>query len=174
MLDKKIISIIKKLNGSLIGFCIDNKKIVDTIDSNNNITRCDLLNCWSEESNKFGFGKKISVNSLRKKYKKKKNNYIIAYIDDIEKYNKTFIRDSIYINNKYVYLYTYNLKYNYELLIKKYKRYDVDIEIYKETNGIIIKVDTSKANNNKIKDIGYYITDTVNNGVNVITDILIN
>ncbi len=174
MLDKRLVSIIKKLNGNLLAFEIDNKKIIDVIDSNNKITNCDLYNCWCEEDDSKGKSKRVFITSLRKRYKKKGNDYIIAFIDNMDKYFKTFIKDSIYINKKDIYLYTYNKEYDLDLIIKKYKRYNVNIEIINLKNGCILKISTSNAKNNRIKDFYYYVYDLLIDIIDSITDILIN
>jgi len=73
-------------------------------------------------------------------------------------------------------LYIYNIKNNelQEELIKKYKRYNVEIETINNKNENIIKIDNKKSTTNLIKDILYLIIDTFVSIIDVISDILMN
>ena len=87
---------------------------------------------------------------------------------------KTFIRDSVYINRDVLYI--YNIK-NDELkddLIKKYKRYNTKIEVIKDKDYTILKIDNKKSKTNKIKDIKYSIIDAAISIFNIISDLLLN
>lgn len=164
---------IKNMTGKVIGVGIDNKEILETIDKNNKILECDLLNSIDiNDSLKGRHKKKKYVKKLRKKYKNKKVNYIIVNSNEINRYLKTFVRDSIYINNTEIYYYM-DKKYDIENIIKRYKRYNTDIEIIKCDDGNILKINTSKAKNKFFKDKFYYIVDTLNNIADIIGDILV-
>ena len=176
MLEKKIISITKKIEGKLICFFIEEKRIIKSININDKIVDCDLFDCWNDKENeeKKGNYKNFYITQLRKKYKKKKINYIICNIDKMDKYLKIFIKDSIYINNNIIYLFSYNKNYNFNKVIKKYNRYNVKIDKIEVENGIILKIETKDAFNHKISDSIYYIIDSIGDLLNMITDILMN
>lgn len=165
---------IKNMSGKLIGIGIDDLELINEIDKNNKILECDLLN--SESKNGFGSGrgknKKLNIKKIRRKYKKKNVNYIIVNSSEIGKYLKSFVKDSIYINNKEIYYYTKN-KYDIDTIVKRYRRYNTKIDILKCEDGTIIKIDTSCAKNHLFKDKIYYIIDTLSNIADLIGDILI-
>lgn len=163
---------IKNMTGKVIGAGIDNEEIIDAIDKNNKIIECDLLNSIDINTSKGKKKKKKYVKKLRKKYKKKKVNYVIVNSNKINKYLKTFVRDSIYINNTEIYYYM-DKKEDTENIIKRYKRYNTEIEIIKCDDGNIIRINTSKAKNKFLKDKIYYILDTLSNIADVIGDILV-
>lgn len=164
---------IKNMTGKVIGLGIDNKEIIETIDKNNKILECDLLNSIDIKNDLKGKKrKKKYVKKLRKKYKKKKVNYIIVNSNEINRYLKTFVRDSIYINNREIYYYM-DKKYDIENIIKRYKRYNTEIEVINCDDGNIIKINTSNAKNNFFKDKFYFIVDTLSNIADVIGDILV-
>lgn len=165
---------IKNMTGTVIGVGIDNKEIIEIIEKNNKILVCDLLNSIDIDgtSNDKNNKKKKYVKKLRKKYKKKNVNYIIVNSNEINRYLKTFVRDSIYINNTEIYYYM-NKSYDIENITKRYKRYNTEIEIIKCDDGNIIKIDTSKATNDFFKDKLYFIIDTLGNIADIIGDVLV-
>lgn len=163
---------IKNMTGTVIGVGIDNKEIIETIDKNNKILVCDLLNSININGINKSNKKKKYVKKLRKKYKKKNVNYIIVNSNEINRYLKTFVRDSIYINDTEIYYYM-DKTYDIENITKRYKRYNTEIEVIKCEDGNIIKINTSKAKNKFFKDKFYYIVDTLSNIADIIGDILV-
>lgn len=171
MIEKKLITIIKKMTGSLICFGIDDIKFANAIKENNNIIYCDLLNSNYDSKDKKS-GKKKYIKNMRKKYKKKKINYMIIKIEKADNYLKKLIRDSVYINNQKIYIYGNDFNYDIDLLIKKYNRYNVIIKNNKYQNGYIIEIDVTNAKNNVIKDTIYYIYDSFIHMIDKIGDIM--
>ncbi len=164
---------IKNMSGKVIGIGIDNKEFIESIDKNNKILECDLLNSINIKSfNGKKSKKKKYVKKLRKKYKKKNIDYMIINANMINKYLKKVVKDSIYINKKEIYYYM-NKEYDIENITKRYKRYNTEIEVKEFIDGSLIKINTSKAKNHFIKDKIYYIMDTLNNIADVIGDILV-
>lgn len=166
---------IKKMNGNVLAIGLSDETLLDTIENNNNILMCDLLNAniKSNIENKAKSHKKIYINDIRKKYKNKKIEYIICDIREVDKYLKTFVRDSIYINKKEIYFYM-DKNVDKNKIIKKYKRYNT---VIKETNcndGFIIKINTEQAKNNIFKDKIYYLKDTLEYISDFIGDFLSN
>ena len=166
---------IKKISGNVIGIGINNDEIINSLKNNDSILNCDLLNSKTidKSNSKGGKTKVISVKKIRKKYRKKTINYMIINIDEINKYLKTFIRDSIYITSNEI-IYYMDKKYDIDSLIKKYNRYNTKIEIIRCEDANIIKINSENAKNNYIKDKIYYVVDTANNISDFISDILIN
>ena len=63
--------------------------------------------------------------------------------------------------------------YDVENIIKRYKRYNTEIEVIKCDDGNIVKINTSKAKNKFLKDKFYFIVDTLSNIADIIGDILV-
>ena len=165
---KEIIKIIKNLNGKILGIGLD-ETLTKEIENNDKIVECNLLNSYVKGKNKFSlFNKTINIKKLRRVFKNKKIDYVICNYEEINKYFNTFIKDSIYINNKKIY---YFGNVDIELLKYKYNRYDTNIVI---KNKNLVEIDTSKAKNNFIKDIYYRLKDFKSRLIELIGDILMN
>ena len=93
---------------------------------------------------------------------------MIVNAEDIIPYKNRFVRDSIYITKKSIYLIG-----NEDVLLAMYKRYSKQIEKIECLDGVIIKIDVSKSKNNKIKDFLYFIKDSLLDISNAISDFLI-
>lgn len=166
---------IKNMEGKIVGIGLSNASLLSEINKNNKILECDLLesidiNKSGDDNNKKN--KKKYVKNMKKKYKKKKVDYMLINLEVAEKYLKRLIRDSIYINKNVIYCYC-DKKYDYEKIIKRYNRYDTKIELLELEDGKIIKINTTKAKNNMLKDFFYYILDTLNNIADLIGDLLV-
>lgn len=165
---KELIKIVKNLDGKVLGIGLD-EKLTKEIEENDNILECNLLNSYVKGKNKFSlFNKTIRIKKIRRVFKKKKIDYIICNYEEINKYFNTFIKDSIYINNKKIY---YFGNVDIELLKYKYNRYDTNIVI---KNKNLIEIDTSRAKNNFFKDCYYRIKDFKDKLIETIGDILMN
>lgn len=171
--NKKITDIIKNINGNVLGIGIDNEHFISALDNNNKITICNLMNLNSSNATKSRGkkGKTVNIKKIRKKFKKKRVDYIICNINDIKNFTKTFVKDSIYINKNKLYIYG-NTDYDYEILVKKYQRYKNSIDIDTSESKFILTIDNSKAKTNFIKDTMYLIIDSISNLFDLITNVL--
>lgn len=173
----KIYDIAKCLSGNVLGIGVD-EKITEILEQNDLVTNCNLLNSYTKETNnpktEKQKPKKIRIKKLRNIFKKKKVDFIICNIEEIKKYLKTFIKDSIYINKNILYIYNIKDEELKEELIKKYKRYNTKIEELKDNNTTILKIDNKDAKTNIFKDYMYLIVDSFISLSNIISDLLIN
>ena len=171
----KIYDITKCLSGNVLGIGVD-QKITQILEQNDRVLNCNLLNSEisTPTKGKKERQKKISVKKIRKKFKKKNIDYIICNIEEMKKYQKTLIRDSVYINKDILYIYNIKDEELKEELIKKYKRYNTKIEEIKDKDTRILKIDNKKSKTNKLKDIKYSIVDTLISLFNIISDLLLN
>lgn len=175
---KKIYEITKCLSGNVLGIGVDNI-ITKNLELNDRVLECNLLDSesiisGSKGKNKQKRLKKIKITKLRKKFKKKKVDFILCNVEHIKKYTKTFIKDSIYINKDMLYIYNINDQDLLEELEKKYKRYNTTIEIIKDKETTILKIDNKNSKTNIFKDIIYFIIDSFLQIINIISDILVN
>lgn len=170
--------LIQKMEGNVLVICIDDK-LIEKFDKNNKVN---LYSIYSN-SNKSGLfnkskkkqtnkGKTINIKRLRKHLNKKSVDYLICNMDEIKEYYKYIIKDTIYLNNNKLYIYSSN-EIDKDFIISKYKRYNVEIEINEFKNGYILTIDNSNSKNNFFKDKLYFIKDTFYNIAEAIGNILI-
>ena len=173
----KIYDITKCTSGNVLGIGVD-EKITEILEQNSLVTNCNLLNSYTKQTNKTKTKKQktkqIRIKKLRKVFKKKKVDFIICNIEEIKKYTKTFIKDSVYINKDMLYIYNIKDEELKQELIKKYKRYNTIVEEIKDNETTILKIDNKNSKTNIIKDIFYLIIDTLIQLFNIISDLLLN
>lgn len=172
-------NICKNLSGNVITIGIDYKTVLDEIDKNEKI-----INLYSmqfngkKRSRKKEKGKKkgkiVSIKKIKKIFKKKRIDYIICNIEDVNRFLRTFIRDSVYINKTKLYIYGSKNNVDLELIEKRYNRYNVNINITEYDKDVLVEIDNTKAFNNFFKDIFYNVIDILYTIYNTIGDLLIN
>lgn len=173
---KKLEDIIKKIEGNVLVISVD-ESLINAFNKNNKVN---LYSINSNKGSKLGSSKKrstnkgktINIKKLRKYINKKSVNYIICNIEDVFSYYKYIIKDTIYLNNNIIYIYSTN-NIDKDFIISKYKRYKVNIEVTNYKNGYIIKIDNTHGKNNYLKDKIYLIKDTFYNIAEFIGNILI-
>lgn len=116
----------------------------------------------------------LNIKKIRKKFHKKKVDYIICNIEEINCYFKTFIKDSVYINKGKLYLYGEKNKYELEKVKKRYQQYRAEVKEEQFGNQFLLTIHNEKSKTNKFKDIWYSICDFITWLYEVIGDILIN
>lgn len=176
-MNNKILEIVSQLKGSLLGVGITDTNILDAIENNDDIHTCYILSNLSLTGKKFsmtkhGRSKKINIKKLRKKFKKKSLNNIICNYDIIKQFQRSFVPNSVYLNNGYLYI--YGKKKEIESLKQKYQRYTNDIEIIENKDGFIMKINNQNTKNNFFKDTLFKIKDFGNDTLEFLTDLLIN
>lgn len=171
-------NICKKVNGKVLTIGLDYSTVEKVLDKNENITELFSMKFnGKKRTKKYEKGKRgktISIKKIRKIFKKKRIDVIICNIEDIDRFLRTFIRDSVYINKNKLYIYGNKDVIDIELLEKRYKRYKTEVNITEYKKEILMEIDNSNAYNNKLKDILYNISDIGYNIVNSIGDLLIN
>ena len=175
---KKFEEIIKKVEGNVLVIGLDDN-LLDKFEKNNKVN---LYSIYSNKNNGGIFskskkkqtnkGKTINIKRLKKYINKKSVDYLICNIEEIKEYYKYIIKDTIYLNNNTIYIYSSN-KIDKEFLIKKYKRYNVNIKVTEYKNGYILTIDNKNGKNNYLKDKLYFIKDTFYNIAEIIGNILI-
>lgn len=170
---KAIKTLISQLDGTLIGIGLEQKELITAIEKNDKIIDCKLLNSIEFEENqnvKLKRRKKyIAIKKIRKKFKKKKHDYMLINYAHIAPYLKYIIKDSIYVTKKEIFLYNIPIE-DRNLLQKRYRRYCVTIETKEE----ILKINVEKAKNHFLLDLCYFIGDTFYNFIEILSEFLIN
>ena len=167
----------KRINGNVITIGLDYKTVEDTINKNDNINNLYIMSFngkkKSKSKNRGRRGKTISIKKIRRIFKKKRIDYIICNIEDVNKFLRSFIRNSIYINKNKLYIYGNKDNIDIELLEKRYKRYTSKINITEYSKDILFEIDNEGVYNSWCKDIIYSICDLIYDSISVIGDILI-
>ena len=172
-IEKHLKEILKSISGNILGIGIKDEKLIKIIDNNININNCTLLNnINTSDSDEKGYIQTINIRRLRKVFKKKKTDYIIGNMEDLEKYLKYFIKDSIFISRNKIYLYGKLDKEKFDNLVKKYERYNVEIAIRRYRQNFLLTIDSQNAKSYKLKDLGYFIYYTISDLLTIFTDIL--
>lgn len=169
----------KEISGNVVTIGVDYKTVLDELDKNEKIVNLYSMQFnGKKRSKKKEKGKKrdklVSIKKIRKIFKKKKIDYIICNIEDINRFLRTFIRDSVYINKEKLYIYGSKNNIDLELIEKRYNRYNVTINITEYDKDVLVEIDNTKAFNNALKDIFYNIADILYSIYNAIGDLLIN
>lgn len=174
-MEKQLKGILNSISGNVLAIGIKDEKLIKVLDDNKKINNCTLLNNSDDSDTDEGYcAKTINIRHLRKRFKKKKTNYIVGNISVLDKYLKYFIKDSIFISCNTIYLYGKLNDEKLDNLIKKYKRYNVDIIINKNKQEFLVAIECSRANPNFFKDLYYFISDTVSDVITIFSDILTN
>ncbi len=176
-MNKELSKIVKKISGSVLAIGVDDS-LSNELNSNEKIIELDILNLYKKKKGKIKNSKrikfkKINIKKLRKIYKKKGIDYILANYEEIKKYMRYFIKDSVYLNKNTLYLYGISND-DVKDIVLKYKRYDVLVKTTNKNDYFIIEIDNKNSKNNKVKDILYFIYDTTILITDIIGDILIN
>lgn len=164
-INKQLEEIIKKIDGSLLGIGIEDKKLINLIDKNNKITECNLLNCYVPDTTDTL--ETINSKKIPKKFKKKSTNNIICNLQTIDKIKEEFVYDSIYIGNDKIYVYT---TLEREETIRRYKRY-CKINITKCSDGFIYELTINKKIT-KINKFYYKKLDKIIDIIEIISNLL--
>lgn len=169
--------IIKKISGNVLVIGLDDK-LLDMFNKNNKVNLYSIYSNNSkgifskEKKKKTNKGKTINIKKLRKYFNKKSVDYLIYKEEEIIKYYKYIIKDTIYLNNNTIYIYSSNTT-DKDFIISKYRRYNVEIELTEYKNGYIITINNKNGKNNYFKDKIYFVKDSLYNLAEFIGNILI-
>ena len=175
---KHLFELIKKMEGNVIGIGLD-YKLLDGFKNNNKVNVYTIdqakpgLGISKRKKRTTSSGKTINIKKLYKYFKKDSVDYIICNVEEVNDYLKYFIRDSIYLDKKKIYLYGDKNTLDTELLEKRYKRYNSNIEIKEFKDNILLSIDNSNIKINWFKNKLYYISDTLYNIAEFISNVLI-
>ena len=174
----KILSQIKKMNGSLLGIGIDDEEMLNAIEENDKIDLCYILsNNGSPSNKKFkiferGRQKKINIKKLKKHFRKKSIDNILCDYNTVKKFLRSFIPGSVYINKGYLYI--YGNERELDNLKEKYQRYTSDIKLIKKDKTFMLIINNQNAKSNILKDNVYKVKDLSSDMLDILTDLLTN
>ena len=164
---------IKDFVGSILIIGDLGEKVSELIENNTNITETYWLNSVAslndeDDEASIDVASDFNFAYLHKHLKKGIDNTICNY-NEIKKVIPKFIRESLRITKKNIYIY-FDKEIEYELVLKKYKRYNLkcEIEEYKEFNLLIVEANDIIVNT--FKENYYYIIDNLEKIYNNISD----
>lgn len=168
-------SITADMSGKIITIGVDDK-IITMLKQNKKVEIYDInkssrIALFQKKKRTTSSGKKINIKKLYKYFKKKSIDFIICDYEQITGYYKYIFRDTIYLNSSKIYYYAkkdIDIEY-----ISKYKRYNSKITIkeFKDYNVVII--DNSNSKTSKFKNIRFYFSDTLNNFIDFISNVIV-
>jgi len=173
---KYLIEEIKKMEGVIISIGVDDK-LINALKRNKKINAFDI-----SKSERISFfqrkkrtlsstGKRINIKKLRKYFKKHSVENIICDYEQITKYYKYIFKDSIFLTKGKIYFYA-NKDVDMEYILK-YKRYGSEITIKDYDRTKLIIIDNENAKTNKFKNVCFMISDTVNNFIDFISNVIV-
>ncbi len=174
---KSLLEIIKKIEGNILCVGLDDK-LLEGFSKNNLVNVYTIyqakrgLGVSKSKKRKTSSGRTISIKKLYKYFKKSSIDCIICNIEEVNDYLKYFIKDSIYLDKKIIYLYGDKKNIDLELLQKRYQRYHSKIEIKEYKDNVLLIIHNEEAKTNWLKNKLYFIKDTCYNLVEFISNVL--
>lgn len=169
---------LKDIYGSLSIFGKMYDSILSFINKNKRVISCDLISEYSfiksGNSTKNGKIKKFNIKKIRKIYGKNGIDTVVINLDEFDKYKKTLIRDSSYIAGKNIIIFSCNKDYDYEMIIKRYKRYKCSCNFFEYENGVIVNIDSTFSSQNRVLNKFYFVKDTLYDVSEAISNFIIN
>lgn len=166
---------IKNLKGFILGIGRFDDLFLKQIIKNNDVSFSILTNTLLDNNTKKSSklfdkrkNKEISIKKLRKTFRKNRPDYMIIDVNEVYSYLKTLVKDSLYITNKKIYVYTSNKEIDINEIYILYRRYNKNITI----DGEYIIIDMENYKNNVIKNFIYLIVDTFIGFYNFISNVL--
>ena len=171
-----ILKLINNISGDVLTICINDEKIMNKIEKKAtnfySINKEAKTSFLKKEKINLNKNKKINFKKLNKYFNKKSIDYIICNCDEIKNYQKYFVKNSININKKQLFIYSED-EDTIDIISKKYKRYNVNISRKSYNNFFIIIIDNQNSKNNKIKEILYFVIDTIQQISDFISNLLV-
>lgn len=172
---KELIEISKSIEGNILVLGDFDTKIIKVLDNNNKLTRFDHLteNSRGKGKRRFFGNKTINIKKLYKELNKQQYDYIICDFYLIKKHLNNFIYNSYKLVNKKIYFILDEEMYDYEELIRRYKRYNAYSIIKQEEKKYLITINISNMKISFRKQFIYSFRDFGYNIIEFIASIII-
>lgn len=164
---------LKSLKGSILTIGTFAEEIEEELEKNTKITEVYYLNSITKKGgdecdNDQDIASDIKIAHIHKYFKKGIDNILCNY-DEIKKDIPAFVRESLRITKKDIYIL---LPKNIESedLIKKYKRLNLEYSIIKEADYDLLVVNANDIIVSSFKELRYYIEDNLQKIYNKISD----
>ncbi len=166
---QKINKLFSLLEGRVLCFGIQREEELKSIEKNDKIKECFLLNSIDLDTKNQKKRKKrartTTSKQLLKKLGKKGIDVLVIHEEEFQSYEKKLLPLFIKLTRFKIYLYHVT---DFEKLEKKYKRYHTTIYPQKE----YVEVDVQKAKQNFFRDKWYFFIDSCMDFFDMVSDIL--
>lgn len=168
---------LKNSTGNILCIGLNDKDLLDIIDNNKKIIKCDILNnnCIKigKDNSNGPSSKTVNIKNIKNIFKKKRIDKVLCDYKHIENHLKSFIKDSIYITKGNILIYGKYREKELEKIINLYNRYEIKNTIKSDKNYYIIEFEINNKKTNKLKDFGYLIIDFLLELYDIITELLV-
>lgn len=173
-----LVNDINSLSGNVLGIGIEDDKLIKSLNKNKDINTFMIMrnpasSFFNRKKARMDNGKKVNMKKMKKIFNKKSVDYVICDFSSIKDFFKYFISNSIYINSKKLYLYGSVNDIDEDVVIKRYKRYNVTVEKIINEDEFLLIIDNTCSKNHFFRDKWYIIIDTFHNIGDLISSILI-
>ena len=155
---------IKSLEGSLLIIGIFSDKIFNLLENNSKVPDVYYLNSndtnkssRTDESNLKGVANNIHIKEIHKYFKDGIDN-IFCNFDEIKEHVPSFIRESLRVTKKNIYI-NFSSEKDYKMIEKKYSRYGIKCELSSFEDYHIAKIEANDIIVHFPKETYYYIID---------------
>ena len=170
-MDNDLKKLCKEVEGRIVTLGLE-EKYVKFLEKNKQITTLDAFDIVSKKKKIKGKFKNISINKIRKYFKKKKIDAIFYQTDQMENHLFHLPKEIIYIGKKDLYL--IGKKESILKTIPKFERYTPYKEKKEYKDKILVHFTLDCVTSNKIKDFLYFITDNFISLFELLQDYLTN
>lgn len=176
---KQLEKIIPNLDNSVLSIGFDEEsKFLKKIKENKKVKELYTIVGSSRNTKKikkkFLSGKKsIDVKKLSKTLKKKTFDYTIVNFEVIKPFFRAFVKSSLKVSNKTIYLYIEDNDYDINEIIYRYNRYNNTVKKLEESSTIILEFDIKNKKNKTGKSILFKIRDLSYDFVEFVANIII-
>ena len=172
---KELKNEIKSLEGSILIIGVFEEKIFDLLENNSKIPDVYYLNDSSNHNSSKGYkddlkgvANNIHIKELHKYFKDGVDN-IFCNFDEIKDHIPSFIRESLRVTKKNIYINFLN-ENNYKFIEKKYSRYGLKCELSSFDDYHIAKIEANDIIVHFPKETYYYIKDNFEKFYDYVSD----
>lgn len=157
-MNKEIKKKIEMFEGTVVGIGLE-EKWKQEIEKNKKVIKADFLDrdvpFKTHDKKEKKTGKTINIKNLKKIFPKKVD-YLFVYQESIQKEEKTFIPDSLFITKKQIIIYGKNKEW-----LQKYEQFQKVDLIKIEKDSFLALIDRNHYKPSRIKSKSYYIKETI-------------
>lgn len=167
---EEVLNISKTLSGNVIVVGINNNQVLDKIYKNNKVNNLYTLNKARLLKKTSDKAIKIKANKLKRELNSDID-YMLCDLNGINlEFKKVLYNTYNLVTNEIIYYGVYD-EYDFQLLIKKYERFNASCSLKKYDDGYILKIDMHKC---EVKRLFLYkIKDALNDIVEAIGNLLV-
>lgn len=166
---------LKNIKGNILLVGVEDDILLKKIDKLKNITSTNYI-YQVKKKNKSKIKnntkeKTINLKKLKKYYSKKSLDTIIVNYNTVKKYINYFISGTMFTNKGYTYM--YGISEDIDVLIQKYQKYGVKIEVKQDKDQFLLII-KNKIDYNYFQDKKYILINSTLDIIDIIANVLMN